>query len=248
MCTAQHDDEVIQHIPHACWDRCPIVPQSMINITSHIIQKYTLSTYLVNTPCTYLTFYDTVYKIMTSTQLLKLIDTYLSFCIQYFVYSILKYYFIISVMYFIYYLLVSFKWYGIGILLYVLLWLLRMVISQNMLDLKWINFFQIVFFVIIMEYMECAIKNECLTLCDFFHYVEILLSYYKLWIYENAFLGLCYVKNVTFVLKKLSWLIFPIGNENWTYKIISETGLWDNFSYVHFHKRNLHSEPIIEFI
>jgi len=52
----------------------------MINITSHITQQYTLSTYLSNTPRTYLTIYDTVYKIMTSTQLLKLIDMYLSYC------------------------------------------------------------------------------------------------------------------------------------------------------------------------
>jgi len=47
---------------------------------SHITQQYTLSTYLSNTPCTYLTIYDTVNKIMISTQLLKVIDTYLSFC------------------------------------------------------------------------------------------------------------------------------------------------------------------------
>jgi hypothetical protein len=135
-----------------------------------------------------------------------------------------------------------------GILLCVLLWLLRMVFSQNMSDLKWINFFQIVQFVIIMEYMVTVChKNECLILHNFFHYVEILLSYYKLWIYENTFLGLCCVKNDTFALKKLSWLILSIGNENWTYKVVSETGLWDSFSYVHFHKRNLHSEPVIEF-
>jgi hypothetical protein len=78
--------------------------------------------------------------------------------------------------------------------------------------------------------------------------VEIPLSYYKLCIYGNTILGLCYVKNVTFANKKLSWLILPIGNENWTYKIVSETGLWDSFSYVHFHKRDLRSEPVIEFI
>jgi hypothetical protein len=149
-------------------------------------------------------------------------------------------------MYFICYLLISFNLYGMGILLYVLLWFLRMVNSQNILDLKWINFFSSS---VLCYYNGVhAIKNECLTLCDFFHYVEILLLYYKLWMYENTFKGLCCVKNVTFALKKLSWLILPIGNENLTYKIVFETGLWDSFSYVHFHKRNLHSEPVIEFI
>jgi hypothetical protein len=71
---------------------------------------------------------------------------------------------------------------------------------------------------------------------------------------QKNILGLWYVKNVTSAPKNLLWLNLPCQNENWVNKknegilMVSETELWKSFSDVHFYKRNLHSERIIEFI
>lgn len=45
--TTQHDDHVIQHMPHGCWDRHTIASWRMINITLHINWQYA-STYFSN--------------------------------------------------------------------------------------------------------------------------------------------------------------------------------------------------------
>ena len=48
VCTAQHDDQVVWHMPHGCWDRNRTVSQRMNNIKIHITCQYK-SAYLSKT-------------------------------------------------------------------------------------------------------------------------------------------------------------------------------------------------------
>lgn len=46
--TAQHNDDVIRHMPHGCWDKQPIITRRRINIKIHITWQNTLATYFSN--------------------------------------------------------------------------------------------------------------------------------------------------------------------------------------------------------
>jgi hypothetical protein len=46
--TAQHNDHVIPHMPHGCWDGHPMITRRRINIAIHITWQNALSAYLSN--------------------------------------------------------------------------------------------------------------------------------------------------------------------------------------------------------